>query len=220
MRVLLVEDDAMLGESVRRGLRQLGHAVDWVEDGKAVEHALTGGPYEVVLLDLGLPVKSGMEVLRDLRRRGDRVPVLIMTAQDEVSDRVAGLDAGADDYLVKPFDLDELGARIRAIQRRSGGRADPLIEHGRLAVNPATREVSLDGVPVSLSAREFSLLLALLEHPGRPLSRARLAERLYGWGEEVESNAIEVHVHGLRRKLGAEWIKTLRGVGYMIPRLP
>ena len=210
----------MLGEAVRRGLRQQGHAVDWVRDGQAAEAALAGEPYDVVLLDLGLPGKSGLDVLRDLRRRGRRVPVLILTAQDAVPDRVVGLDAGADDYLVKPFDLDELAARVRALQRRSAGRAEPLLEHGRLTLNPATHEVSLDGVLVPLSAREFSLLHALLEHPGHPVSRARLEERLYGWEEAVESNAVEVHVHALRRKLGAEWIKTLRGVGYMVPRLP
>jgi len=210
----------MLGEAVRRGLRQQGHAVDWVRDGQAAEAALAGEPYDVVLLDLGLPGKSGLDVLRDLRRRGRRVPVLILTAQDAVPDRVVGLDAGADDYLVKPFDLDELAARVRALQRRSAGRAEPMLEHGRLTLNPATHEVSLDGVLVPLSAREFSLLHALLEHPGHPVSRARLEERLYGWEEAVESNAVEVHVHALRRKLGAEWIKTLRGVGYMVPRLP
>ena len=208
----------MLGEGVRRGLRQQGHAVDWVIDGRAAEAALAGEPYDVVLLDLGLPVKGGFEVLRELRRRGNPVPVLILTAQDAVRDRVAGLDAGADDYLVKPFDLDELAARVRALQRRSGGRADPVIEHGPLSLNQATREVFLSGVPVALSPREFSLLEALLEHPGRPISRARLEERLYGWTEEVESNAVEVHVHSLRRKLGTEWIKTLRGVGYMVPK--
>lgn len=218
VRVLVVEDDAMLGEGVRRGLRQLGHAVDWVRDGPAADLALAGEPYDVVVLDLGLPGKGGLEVLRDLRRRGRRVPVVIVTAQDAITQRVAGLDAGADDYLVKPFDLDELAARVRAVQRRSSGRADPLIEHGRLTLNPATHEVLLAGAPVALSAREFSLLHALLEHPGRPMSRARLEERLYGWGEQVESNAVEVHVHALRRKLGAEWIKTLRGVGYMVPR--
>jgi two-component system, OmpR family, response regulator QseB len=220
MRLLLVEDDPMLGEGVRRGLRQQGHAVDWVRDGEAAELAVAGEPYDVVLLDLGLPRKSGVEVLRELRRRGQRVPVLILTAQDAVGDRVAGLDAGADDYLVKPFDLDELAARIRALHRRSSGRAEPLIEHGPLTLNPATHEVFLSGAPVDLSAREFSLLHALLEHPGRPISRARLEERLYGWGDQVESNAVEVHVHALRRKLGAERIKTLRGVGYMIPRRP
>jgi two-component system, OmpR family, response regulator QseB len=220
MRLLLVEDDSMLGEGVRRGLRQQGHAVDWVRDGEAAELAVAGEPYDVVLLDLGLPRKSGVEVLRELRRRGQRVPVLILTAQDAVGDRVAGLDAGADDYLVKPFDLDELAARIRALHRRSSGRAEPLIEHGALTLNPATHEVFLSGAPVDLSAREFSLLHALLEHPGRPISRARLEERLYGWGDQVESNAVEVHVHALRRKLGAERIKTLRGVGYMIPRRP
>ncbi len=220
MRILLVEDDAMLGEGVRRGLRQQGHAVDRVEDGQAAEVALAGEPYDVVLLDLGLPRKGGLEVLRDLRRRGQRVPVLILTAQDAVPDRVTGLDAGADDYVVKPFDLDELAARIRALQRRSAGRAEPIIELGRLTLNPATHEVSLDGAPVALSAREFALLHALLEHPGRPISRPRLEERLYGWSEQVESNAVEVHVHSLRRKLGAEWIKTLRGVGYMVPRRP
>ncbi len=210
----------MLGEAVRRGLRQQGHAVDWVQDGRAAEPALAGEAYDAVLLDLGLPLKGGLEVLRDLRRRRVRVPVLVLTAQDAIPDRVAALDSGADDYLVKPFDLDELAARLRALQRRSGGRAEPVIDHGRLRLDPASREVSLDGAPVALTTREFSLLQALLEHPGRPMSRARLEERLYGWGEQVESNAVEVHVHALRRKLGPEWIKTLRGVGYMVPREP
>jgi two-component system response regulator QseB len=218
VRLLLVEDDAMLGDAVRRALTQQGHAVDWVRDGAAADLALAGEPYDVVLLDLGLPRKRGLDVLRDLRRRGQRVPVLILTAQDAVPDRVAGLDAGADDYLVKPFDLDELAARIRAVQRRGSGRAEPVLEHGPLTLDPATHEVFLDGAPVALSPREFALLQALLEHPGRPMSRARLEERLYGWDEQVESNAVEVHVHGLRRKLGPEWIKTLRGVGYMVPR--
>jgi len=220
VRVLLVEDDAMLGEAIRRGLRRQGHALDWARDGEQADLALAGEPYDVVLLDVGLPRKSGLEVLKGLRRRGNRVPVLILTAQDPVPDRVAGLDAGADDYLVKPFDLDELAARIRALQRRASGRAEPVLEQGSLRLDPSTHEVSLGGAPVSLSTREFSLLEALLEHPGRPLSRARLEERLYGWGEQVESNALEVHVHSLRRKLGADWIKTLRGVGYMVPRRP
>lgn len=220
MRLLLVEDDAMLGEGVRRALHRQGHAVDWVRDGLEADLALAGEPYDVVLLDLGLPRKNGLEVLRDLRRRGDRVPVLILTAQDAVADRIAGLDAGADDYLAKPFDLDELAARIRALQRRSSGHPEPFLEVGPLRLNPATREVLLEGAPVALSTREFAVLHALLEHPGRPLSRARLEERLYGWGEQVESNAIEVHVHTLRRKLGADWIRTLRGVGYVIPRRP
>ncbi len=217
MRILLVEDDSMLGEGVRHGLRQQGHAVDWVQDGHAAERALMGVPYEMVVLDLGLPRKGGKEVLRELRRRGNNVPVLILTAQAAVSERVAGLDSGADDYLVKPFEFDELRARVRALQRRSSGTV-ALIEHGRLALNAATREVFLDGAAVALSAREFSLLHVFLERPGHPISRAKLEERLYGLDEEVESNVIEVHVHALRRKLGAEWIKTLRGVGYMIPR--
>ena len=210
----------MLGDAVRRALAQQGHAVDWVRDGQEADLALAGEPYEVVLLDLGLPRKRGLDVLRDLRRRGQKVPVLILTAQDAVPDRVAGLDAGADDYLAKPFDLDELAARIRALQRRSSGRADPVIEHGALRLDPASHEVFLAGAPVSLSPREFALLHALLEHPGRPMSRTRLEERLYGWNEQVESNAVEVHVHALRKKLGAGWIKTLRGVGYMVPRRP
>jgi len=181
MRILLVEDDAMLGAAVRSALAKAGHAVDWVQEGSAADLAVAGEPYDVVLLDLGLPDKSGLDVLRDLRRRGLRMPVLILTAQDAVRERVAGLDAGADDYLVKPFDLDELAARIRAVQRRSVGRAEPVLEHGRLTLNPATREVFLEGAPVSLSARELALLEALLEQPGRPISRSRLEERLYGW---------------------------------------
>ena len=208
----------MLGAGVEQSLRRAGHAVDWVKDGEAADQALATEPYDVVLLDLGLPRKGGLDVLRTLRRRGAKVPVLVLTAQDAVADRVAGLDAGADDYLVKPFALEELAARVRAVARRSGGRAAPLLENGPLVLDPATREVRLDGAPVALSPREYSLLQALLEHPGRPLSRAQLEERLYGWGEEVESNAVEVHVHALRRKLGTDWIKTLRGVGYVLPR--
>jgi two-component system response regulator QseB len=218
MRLLLVEDDRMLGAGVEQSLRRAGHAVDWVKDGEAADQALATEPYDVVLLDLGLPRKGGLDVLRTLRRRGAKVPVLVLTAQDAVADRVAGLDAGADDYLVKPFALEELAARVRAVARRSGGRAAPLLENGPLVLDPATREVRLDGALVALSPREYSLLQALLEHPGRPRSRAQLEERLYGWGEEVESNAVEVHVHALRRKLGADWIKTLRGVGYVLPR--
>ena len=210
----------MLGEGVRRGLRAQGYAVDWVTDGPAAEAALVGEPYDLVLLDLGLPGKGGLEMLRALRGRGNLVPVLVLTARDAVADRVAGLDAGADDYLVKPFDLYELAARIRALQRRSAGRARPILENGELALDPATHEAFLAKDPLALSAREFELLQALLEHPGRPLSRTRLEERMYGWGEEVESNAVEVHVHSLRRKLGAQWIKTLRGVGYVMPRRP
>jgi two-component system response regulator QseB len=217
MRVLLVEDDPMIGKSVQQGLRQEGSSVDWVRDGQAAELALTTAPYELLLLDLGLPGRSGLEVLARLRRSGNDIPVLIITARDAVADRIRGLDSGADDYLVKPFDLDELSARMRALLRRHAGRASPVIEHGDLRMNPATHELTQDGRPVALSAREFALLQALLERPGTPLSRTKLEERLYGWGEEIESNAVEVYIHSLRRKLGTERIKNIRGVGYLLP---
>ena len=220
MRLLLVEDDPMIGAGVQSGLRQEGHTVDWVRDGKAAELALASGVHEMLLLDLGLPHKSGLELLSGLRRQGLDLPVLVITARDSVADRVKGLDAGADDYLVKPFDLDELSARIRALMRRRAGRASPRIEHGPLMLDPATHQVTLNGDPLALSAREFALLHALLEQPGVPLSRAQLEERLYGWNEEVESNTIEVYIHTLRRKLGAEWIRNVRGVGYRVPELP
>jgi two-component system response regulator QseB len=218
MRLLLVEDDTMIGESVRKGMQQDGFAVDWVQDGRAAELALETNSYDTLLLDLGLPKKDGLEVLASLRRRGNPIPVLVLTARDAVADRVKGLDAGADDYLVKPFDLEELAARIRALLRRKAGRAEPVIQLGNLILNPATREVSLDGKPVSLSAREFGLLLALLERPGIVLSRAQIEQKLYGWGQEVESNTVEVYVHALRRKLGAHFIRNVRGVGYMVPK--
>ena len=217
MRVLLVEDDPMIGKSVQQGLRQDGSSVDWVRDGQAAELALTTTPYELLLLDLGLPGRSGLDVLARLRRSGNDIPVLIITARDAVADRIRGLDSGADDYLVKPFDLDELSARMRALLRRHAGRASPVIEHGDLRMNPATHELTQDGKPVALSAREFALLQALLERPGTPLSRTKLEERLYGWGEEIESNAVEVYIHSLRRKLGTERIKNIRGVGYLLP---
>ncbi len=217
MRVLLVEDDLMIGKSVRQGLRQDGYRVDWVRDGETAELALANTPYELLLLDLGLPGKSGLDVLGRLRRDANRIPVLVITARDAVADRIAGLDSGADDYVVKPFDLDELSARMRAVLRRHAGRADPQIAVGDLRMNPATHELTQNGLPVSLSAREFALLQALLEQPGVPLSRAKLEERLYGWGEEIESNAIEVYIHSLRRKLGSERIRNIRGVGYLVP---
>jgi len=218
MRLLLVEDDTMIGESVRKGMQQDGFAVDWVQDGRAAELALETNSYDALLLDLGLPRKDGLEVLASLRRRGNPIAVLVLTARDAVADRVKGLDAGADDYLVKPFDLEELAARIRALLRRKAGRAEPVIQVGNLILNPATREVSLDGKPVSLSAREFALLQALLERPGIVLSRAQIEQKLYGWGQEVESNTVEVYVHALRRKLGANFIRNVRGVGYMVPK--
>jgi two-component system response regulator QseB len=218
MRVLLVEDDQMIGESARTALRGDGFAVDWVRDGRAANLALQAERYDMALLDLGLPTMDGLDVLRALRGRKDRVPVLIITARDAVKDRVRGLDAGADDYLVKPVDLDELSARMRSLLRRSSGRAEPVIVHHDIALDPATREVTLRGEPVPLSARELAVLQALLERPGAVLSRAQLEERLYGWGEEIESNTVEVYVHGLRRKLGVDVIRTVRGVGYMVPK--
>jgi two-component system response regulator QseB len=217
VRLLLVEDDPMVGESIRDGLGQEGYAVDWVRDGKAAETALGAEPYAAVLLDLGLPRRDGLEVLRAARARRNDVPILVITARDAVADRIKGLDAGADDYLVKPFDLDELAARVRALVRRAEGRAAPVVRHGPIALDPATREVTLRGKPVALSGREFALLQALLQRPGVVLSRAQLEERLYGWEEEVGSNAVEVHIHNLRRKLGADTIRNVRGVGYTIP---
>ena len=217
MRVLLVEDDLMIGKSVQQGLRQDSYRVDWVRDGETAELALATTPYEMLLLDLGLPGTSGLDLLGRLRRGANRIPVLVITARDSVADRIAGLDSGADDYLVKPFDLDELSARMRAVLRRHAGRADPQIAVGDLRMNPATHELTQNGLPVSLSAREFALLQALLEQPGVPLSRTKLEERLYGWGEEIESNAIEVYIHSLRRKLGGDRIRNIRGVGYLVP---
>ena len=220
MRLLLVEDDAMVGESVRQGLRQDGFTVDWVRDGRAAELAVSNEVYDLMLLDLGLPRKEGLDVLQSLRQRGRKIPVMIVTARDAVADRVRGLDAGADDYIVKPFDLDELSARVRAVLRRHSGRAEPQVSAGPLTLNPATREVSFNGHPVSLSAREFKLLEALVDRPGAVLSREQLEEKLYGWDEEIGSNTVEVHIHSLRKKLSQDFIKNVRGVGYMIPKRP
>lgn len=216
MRLLLVEDDGMIGEAVRLGLRKQGLAVDWVQDGVAAKAALGAESFDLVLLDLGLPKLDGLQVLKWLRGTGSKVPVLILTARDSVNDRIRGLDAGADDYIVKPFDFDELAARVRAVQRRHSGRAENLVEHLGIRLDPASHAVTRDGAPVNLSHREFALLEALLERPGQVLSRTQLEERLYGWGEEVESNAVEVHIHNLRKKLGAEYIQNVRGVGYRV----
>jgi DNA-binding response OmpR family regulator len=216
LRLLLIEDDEMIGDSLRLALRRHGFALDWVRDGQAAEAVLRSERFDAVLLDLGLPQRSGVEVLRSLRSRGDTTPVLVLTARDTLADKVAGLDAGADDYLIKPFELDELLARLRAVGRRASGRAQPLLQAGGLRLDPGTREVSVAGRPVVLSARELALLQALMERPGAILSRAQLEDRLYGWGEEVESNAISVYIHQLRRKLGDELIHTVRGVGYYV----
>lgn len=218
MRILLAEDDPLLGDGIRAGLGLEGDTVDWVTDGVAADQALATDEFDLLVLDLGLPRRDGMEVLRGLRRRGDMTPVLILTARDKVADRVAGLDAGADDYLSKPFDLDELLARVRALTRRHTGRAQPVLEHGELRLDPATHQVSLGGDAVELAPREYALLRLLLEQRGKVLSRTRLVEALYGWDGELESNAIEVHVHHLRRKLGNELIRTVRGIGYGIDR--
>jgi two-component system response regulator QseB len=206
----------MIGAAAQQGLRHEGHTVDWVRDGPAAESAVAGSTYDLVLLDLGLPRKDGLSILRGWRTRGNAVPVLIVTARDAVSDRVAGLDAGADDYLVKPFDLDELSARVRAVLRRRAGRTDALIHVGPLEMDTAARRVRFKGEEVSLSAREYALLEALADRPGAYLSRSQLEERLYGWDEEIASNAVEVHIHGLRKKLDPELIRNVRGLGYTL----
>ena len=216
MRILLVEDDALLGDAIQAGLKQTGYAIDWLRDGVAADQALSTEPYDAVVLDWGLPRLSGIEVLQRLRARRMDVPVLLLTARDTIDDRIEGLDCGADDYLIKPFDLGELSARLRALVRRSGGNATPWLTAGEIELDPASHRVNYQGRPVELSAKEFSLLHALMLAQGRVLSRAQLEEKLYAWGDEVESNAVEVHVHHLRRKLYAELITTIRGVGYLI----
>ena len=219
MRVLLVEDDAMIAQGLQTALRQSGFAVDWMRDGKSAAAALQGSVFDVVLLDLGLPHRDGIDVLRELRKRGDATPVIILTARDEIQHRIAGLDAGADDYIVKPFDLDEVTARMRSVLRRSAGRGDPSIQHGELRLDPVARTLERGGAAVNVSAHEFAVLEALLQRPGAVLSRAQLEDRLYGWDEQIGSNAVEVYIHGLRRKLGSDAIRTLRGVGYFVPKI-
>ena len=218
MRILLVEDDPMVGAAIRKGLQQDGHTLDWVRDGVAAAAALATDTHDLMLLDLGLPGKPGLDVLAELRRAGNALPVIICTARDAVAERVRGLDLGADDYVIKPFAFDELGARIRAVTRRRLGQPANLLRHGPLTLDPASHEVSLDGTPVALSAREFAILEALMERPSAVLSRAQIEDRLYGWDEEVASNAVEVHVHNLRRKLGEGLIRTVRGLGYSLGR--
>ena len=219
MRLLLVEDDTMIGEVVLDLLRAEHYAVDWVKDGEMADTALRQSQsYDLVVLDLGLPRTDGLDVLRAMRARKDRTPVLIATARDAIEQRIAGLDAGADDYVLKPYDLDELLARLRALLRRASGRAEPVFEHNNISINPATREVQAGGAAVTLSAREWAVLEALIARPGAVLSRAQLEEKLYSWRDEVSSNAVEVYIHGLRKKLGSELIQNVRGVGYMVPK--
>ena len=220
MRMLLVEDDRMIGESLRAALKLEGHAIDWVTDAQAATSTVATERFDLVLLDLGLPKGNGIDVLRSIRARGDTTPVIVLTARDALGDRVAGLDAGADDYLTKPFELDELLARMRAVLRRHSGRAATRLTHEELSFDPATREVTLRGEPVMLSARELAVLEALLQRPGAILSRAQLEDRLYGWGEEIESNAVSVYIHQLRRKLGVDFIQNVRGVGYFVGDKP
>lgn len=216
MKILLAEDDTMLGNGIERGLRLAGFTVDWVRHGLSAQSALRTQNYDVVLLDIGLPGKDGLELLQWMRQEDMGVAVLVVTARDAVSDRIAGLNLGADDYLPKPFDLDELIARVHALGRRRSGRSQPEMRLGGLVLHPLRREAALDGQPLALGAREFALLQALMERPGTVLSRAQLENRLYSWDDEVSSNAVEVHLHHLRRKLGSAWIRNVRGVGYKL----
>ncbi|MDP1615403.1 MAG: response regulator [Methylococcales bacterium] len=218
MRLLLVEDDVHLGEAVKLGLIQQGFVVDWLQDGESARHAVKVETFELILLDLSLPKLSGLAFLKALRESGDRTPVLVMTARDAVEDRVKVLDSGADDYLVKPFDLFELGARIRALIRRSQGRADIVLHYRNLTLNPVAHEIHVGDQLVSLPRREFALLQTLLERVGQVLSREQLTQSLYGWDEDLDSNALEVHIHNLRKKLNLNYIRTIRGVGYLLEK--
>jgi DNA-binding response OmpR family regulator len=216
MRLLLVEDDIALGEGVRTGLRAEGYTVDWLQDGVSAAHALLSESFDLVVLDLGLPRLSGIQVLQQLRKSGANLPVLILTARDDTEDRIAGLDAGADDYLVKPFDLNELKARLRALLRRSAGRAQMLVEHAGVSLDPSTQQVRYQDTTVVLTPKEYLLLHELLAQPGKVFTRERLTQLLYGWDEEAESNTLEVHIHHLRKKLFTELIRTVRGIGYLV----
>ena len=216
MRILLVEDDALLGDGIVAGLKLADYAVDWVRDGESARLALLDHPYDACVLDLGLPRRDGLSVLKDLRGRGNRLPVLILTARDTSADKISGLDAGADDYLTKPFDLPELQARLRAIIRRATGEARPTLEHAGVVLEPAAKKVSFNGQPVALSAREYALLHDLLRYKNQIRSRSQLEESLYAWGEETGSNTVEVYVHHLRKKFGSDFIRTVRGLGYQL----
>ncbi len=220
MRVLLVEDDELLGDGIRTGLKHYGHTIDWVKDGKSANDVLSTSyeNFDIIVLDLGLPKLSGLDVLRRLRERNSSTPVIILTARETIEDRIKGLDAGADDYIAKPFDLDELCARMRALQRRSKSRAKPLITYGEISLDPASHVVTLNDEPIMISRREFSLLQKLLENSGRVISREQLNQTLYGWGENIDSNALEVHIHNLRKRFGTKLIRTIRGVGYMVEK--
>lgn len=218
MRVLVVEDDDLLGDAVQAGLKQHGFKADWVHDGIAAGLAIASEPYAAIVLDLGLPRRSGLDVLKQLRQTGNPVPVLILTARDTVADRISGLDAGADDYLIKPFDMGELSARLRALIRRIAGSPDPVLTVGALCLDPAGRTVSFRGALKVISTKEFDLLQTLMLNAGRVMSREQLSSALYAWGEEVESNAIDVHLHHLRKKLAPEIVQTIRGVGFMLPK--
>lgn len=218
MRILLVEDDELLGDGLRAGLTQYGYTVDWLKDGTSADQALKTENFDIIVLDLGLPRLSGIEVLQNFRSRGQTTPVIILTARESIEERIKGLDSGADDYLIKPFDLDELCARLRALQRRFNGRTELTLSHGNVVLDPAAHIVKMKGEVVNVSRREFALLNKLLENVGRVLSRENLAQSLYGWGEDVDSNALEVHVHNLRKKFGQDFILTIRGIGYMIDK--
>jgi two-component system OmpR family response regulator len=218
MRALLVEDDRMIGEAVATALKDAAYAVDWVQDGESAEMALRHGEHQVVLLDLGLPKRDGLDVLAKLRRTGNTIPVIIITARDGVDDRIAGLDLGADDYLVKPFAVKELLARLRAVIRRQGGQAAPVLTNGRISLDPASYEAKIGAKSILLSGREFSLLHTLLLHPGRIFTKVELEDSIYGWGQEVESNAVDFLIHGVRKKLGPDAIKNIRGAGWMVEK--
>ena len=220
MRVLLVEDDRMIGDAITLSLRDEAYAVDWVRDGQAAMNAVAVQTYDIILLDLGLPKRDGFSVLKAIRSEGNSVPILVVTARDGIEDRINGLDDGADDYVLKPFEMRELLARIRAVARRKGGAAGPLLSNGVISLNPSTREVTMNGERSILTARAFSLLQALLIRPGAILSRSELEDRIYGWNEKVESNAVEYLIHSLRKKLGNDAIRNVRGVGWMVSRKP
>ncbi len=221
MRVLLVEDDELLGDGIRTGLKHYGHTVDWVKDGKAANYVLVSvyESFDIIVLDLGLPKMPGLDVLKSIREKNIVTPVMILTAHEAIDDRVKGLDAGADDYITKPFDLDELCARMRALQRRSKARANPILTYGDITLDPASHMVQINGKQVMISRREFALLKKLIENTGRVISRDQLNQTLYGWGENIDSNALEVHIHNLRKRFGMNLIRTIRGVGYMAEKL-